>query len=160
MDPRILGPEDGELYAPENSCGDRFLVNSRDWGGHVAVVEHRLPPKVLAAPMHLHTKEDEFSFVLEGTVGARFGDVEVVATAGDFVFKPRGEWHTFWNAGEVPARVLEIITPGGLEELFREMDQLTGELTPEHLDELAARYGTSADMDATMEVLDKHGLHF
>ncbi|WP_218058218.1 cupin domain-containing protein [Streptomyces sp. Wb2n-11] len=109
---RIVGPENGEPYQPERACGDRFLIDSREWGGRFALVEHRLPPKVLAAPVHKHTLEDEFSFVIEGSVGARFGDEEVVAGPGDLVFKPRGEWHTFRNAGQAPARLLEIISPG------------------------------------------------
>ncbi len=155
---RILGPEDGELYQPEQACGDRFLIDSREWGGRFALVEHRLPPKVLAAPVHKHTLEDEFSFVIEGSVGARFGDEEVVAGPGDLVFKPRGEWHTFWNAGQAAARLLEIISPGGLEELFRRLDQLPGELSPEELREKAGSYGCSVDMEATMALVAKHEL--
>ena len=124
------------------------------------MVEHRLPPKVLAAPVHMHTLEDEFSFILEGTVGARFGDEEVVARPGDLVFKPRGEWHTLWNAGDEPARLLEIISPGGLEELFRKLDGLTQELTPEQADGLVGPYGCSADMEATMALVEKHHLVF
>ena len=157
---RILGPEDGELYEPARACGDRFLVNSREWGGGFSLVEHRLPPRVLAAPVHRHTLEDEFSFVLEGLVGARFGDEEVVAHPGDLVFKPREEWHTFWNAGDEPARLLEIISPGGLEELFRMLDRLTGEMTAEELEERVAPYGCSADLEATMALVEKHGLVF
>lgn len=157
---RILGPENGELYQPERACGDRFLIDSREWGGRFALVEHRLPPKVLAAPVHQHTLEDEFSFVIEGSVGARFGDEEVVAGPGDLVFKPRGEWHTFWNAGQAPVRLLEIISPGGLEELFRRLDQLTGEPSPEELQEKAGSYGCSVDMEATMALVAKHELVF
>ncbi|MEU4996745.1 cupin domain-containing protein [Streptomyces sp. NPDC021622] len=156
-----MGPEDGELYEPEPARGDRFLINGRDQGGRFALVEHRLPPKVLAAPVHKHTREDEFSFILEGSVGARFGDEEeVVASPGDLVFKPRGEWHTFWNAGDTPARLLEIISPGGLEELFRWLDQLTEELSPEALQEKAELYGGSTDIEATMALVKKHGLIF
>lgn len=157
---RVLGPEDGELYQPERACGDRFLINSREWGGGFSLVEHRLPPKVLAAPVHKHTLEDEFSFVLEGKVGARFGDEEVVAGPGDLVFKPRDEWHTFWNAGETPARLLEIISPGGLEEMFRWLDQLTEELSPEELEQKVGPYGCSADMEATVALVERHGLVF
>jgi len=157
---RILGPEDGELYQPDGACGDRFLVNSRDWGGGFSLVEHRLPPKVLAAPMHKHSREDEFSFILEGTVGAKFGDQEVVAGPGDLVFKPRDEWHTFWNAGDTPAKLLEIISPGGLEEMFRWLDQLTEELSPGELEQKLGPYGCLADMEATMALVEKHGLVF
>lgn len=157
---RIVGPEDGELYQSESARGDRLLINGSDWGGRFSLVEHRLPPKVLAAPVHKHTLEDEFSFILEGSVGARFGDKEVVAGPGDLVFKPRDEWHTFWNAGDTPARLLEIISPGGLEELFRWLDQRDEELSPEELIQKAGQYGCSADMEATMALVEEHGLVF
>ncbi|MEV2255349.1 cupin domain-containing protein [Streptomyces sp. NPDC050147] len=157
---RILGPEDGELRQPEQACGDRFLVDSREQDGRFTLVEHRLPPKVLAAPVHKHTREDEFSFILEGSVGARFGDEEVVAGPGDLVFKPRDEWHTFWNAGDTPARLLEIISPGGLEELFRWLDRQSEELSPEAMQQKAGLYGCSTDMEATMVLVAKHGLIF
>ena len=157
---RVLGPGDGELFEPPGACGDRFLVDSRDWGGRFSLVEHRLPPKVLAAPMHRHTREDEFSFILEGTVGAVFGDEEVLAQPGDLVFKPREEWHTFWNAGDTPARLLEIISPGGLEELFRWMDRQTEEIDPAALDAAGASYGCATDMAATIALVERHGLVF
>ena len=74
-----------------------------------------MSPRALAAPMHLHTREDEYSFVLQGRMGALLGDDVVEAGPGDLVFKPRNQWHTFWNAGDVPCRILEIISPAGFE---------------------------------------------
>ena len=50
----------------------------------------------------MHEREDEYSFVLEGRMGAMLGDDVVYAEAGDLVFKPRNQWHTFWNAGRRP----------------------------------------------------------
>ena len=67
-----------------------------------------MSPRALAAPLHLHTREDEYSFVLEGRMGALLGDDVVEAGPGDLVFKPPNQWHTFWNAGDVPCRILEI----------------------------------------------------
>lgn len=75
-----------------------------------------LAPKALAAPMHRHHREDEYTYVLEGRIGAILGDEEVVAEPGDLTFKPRNQWQTFWNAGDEPASVLEIISPAGLEQ--------------------------------------------
>ena len=60
----------------------------------------RTPPRHLAAPWHRHTREDEYSYVLEGRLGAQLGDDVVYAEAGDLAFKPREQWHTFWNAGD------------------------------------------------------------
>jgi len=155
---RVLGPEDGEIAGKPGLLHDRFMVRAEDSGGSFALVEHLIPPGVLAAPLHRHSREDEYSYVLEGRVGAVFGGEEVYANAGELVFKPRGEWHTFWNAGDVPLRILEIISPGGFEEAFREMDALGDALTPERMAEIAAQYGVDADFDGTGPIMERHGL--
>lgn len=69
----------------------------------------------------MHSREDEFSYVLQGHVGARVGDQEATAGPGSYILKPRGILHTFWNAGPEPARILEILSPAGFERFFAEM---------------------------------------
>jgi mannose-6-phosphate isomerase-like protein (cupin superfamily) len=157
--PRLVGPTDGVIMgSPANQ--DRFMIDSRDTDGRFSLVEHTLGPRVLAAPMHLHTREDEYTFVLEGRVGAILGGQEAYAEPGDLLFKPRGQWHTFWNAGDTPARMLEIISSGGLEELFRQLGSLPEMPEPETLMEMAGRFGCSLDFEATMPVVERHGLEF
>src|ERR671925_801106 len=97
-----------------------------------------LAPKALAAPMHRHHREDEYTYVLEGRIGAILGDEEVVAEPGDLIFKPRNQWHTFWNAGDEPAAALEIISPAGLEQFFRDLGTMTEPPDPESLAAMAA----------------------
>ena len=109
---------------------DRYLVESADSGGLVSLVEQILAPRVLAAPLHRHSREDEYSVVLEGRLGVFQDGEEVTATPGDIVFKPRGHWHTFWNAGDGQLRVLEVIAPGGLEVLFHRLAEPGGEYDP------------------------------
>ena len=156
---RVLGSRDGEILgAPDH--GDRIMVGGEDSGGGFSLVEHRLRPRTLAAPLHRHTLEDEYSYVLEGRVGALLGEEEVFGEAGDLIFKPRGQWHTFWNAGDAPARILEIISPGGFEQLFREMDALGEDLDPTTLAEMGARYGGEIDFERTMPIIERHGLAF
>ncbi len=157
-DTRVLRAGSGLVLGPDDSR-DRFILDRAHTAGRVAVVEHMIAPGVLAAPMHRHSREDEFSFVLEGRVGAIFDGVEVFAEAGDFVFKPRGEWHTFWNAGAGPLRILEIITPGGLEELFRQIDT-AGDDVAEILETAAAVYGCEIDEEETGRVIERYGLRF
>jgi quercetin dioxygenase-like cupin family protein len=82
-----------------------YKVSGADTGGAFAVVEHPLDPGWLVLP-HVHLHEDEYSYVLEGTIGARVGDHEVVAGPGSYVIKPRGLMHSFWNVGPAPARLL------------------------------------------------------
>lgn len=155
---RILGPQDGVILGKSGILHDRLMIRGKESGGGFALVEHLLPPRALAAPLHRHSREDEYSFVLEGRLGAVLGDEEVFGEAGHLIFKPRDQWHTFWNAGEVPLRILEIISPGGFEEAFREMDALGEQLNPEVMTEIAQRYGVATDFNRTGPIIERHGL--
>jgi mannose-6-phosphate isomerase-like protein (cupin superfamily) len=158
---QVVGPSDGQTTKDMAGVrADRYLVDSVATGGTVALVEQILEPHVLAAPLHIHTREDEFSWVLEGRLGAVLGDEEVFAEAGTLVCKPRGQWHTYWNAGDGQLRILEIITPGGIEELFRKLAEPGGEYDPETLPALAATYGCEVDFEATMPIVERHQLIF
>jgi len=157
---RVLGPHDGETLGDPAAVTDRFMIGGKDSGGGFALVEHRMAPRALAAPLHRHSGEDEYSYVLEGRVGALLGEEEVFAVAGDLIFKPRRQWHTFWNAGDGPARILEIISPAGLEELFRDLGTLTEPPEPATMAELAARYGAEVDFERTIPIVERHGLVF
>ena len=122
---RVVGPRDGKAGFL-GSIGVRFMLDGDDAGGRFAVVEHPMSPHALAAPLHRHAREDEYSYVVEGRVGALLGDEVVLAGPGDLIFKPRNQWHTFWNAGDEPARLLEIISPAGFEQFFAELVELGG----------------------------------
>ena len=148
----LLGPPDG--------ARDRFLLAAGDTGGRLSLVEHSAPPGTLIAPLHRHSREDEFSLVLEGRLGAVSDGEEVEAGPGDLVWKPRHAWHTFWNAGDSAVRVLEVITPGGLEELFRALDALEAFPEPDELERMTAPYGVELDLDGTTAVVERHGLRF
>lgn len=123
------------------SVGVQFKLWGTQTNGAVSVVEHPFPVGALVIP-HLHTLEDEYSIVTEGEIGFRSGDREVVLGAGGYITKPRGEMHTMWNAGQLPARMIEIISPSGFENFFRELSEIlaTGTPDPQQLP-LAARYG-------------------
>jgi mannose-6-phosphate isomerase-like protein (cupin superfamily) len=152
--PRLIGPTGGEAV-DLGTLGARFMVWSEESGGGFSLVEHPIPPRSLCAPLHRHTHEDEYSYVVEGRMGAQLGDAVVFADAGDFVFKPRGQWHTFWNAGDGPCRILEIISPGGFEHFFAEVAAATAPG-----DDVAARYGLELDLDSIPRLCAEHGLTF
>lgn len=158
---RVLGPNDGRA-GRLGSMGVRFMIYGDQTEGGFSLVEHPIPPRALAAPLHRHRNEDEFSFVLEGRVGALLGDEEVYGEAGDLIFKPRGEWHTFWNAGDEEARILEVISPAGFERYFEEMVVLlqAGPPPPGALGDLAARYGLDVDLESIPRLTEAYGLRF
>jgi mannose-6-phosphate isomerase-like protein (cupin superfamily) len=157
--PRIIGPGDGKAVDLE-SVGVRFMAWAEETGGGFSLVEHPIPPKTLVAPVHKHSREDEYSFVIEGRMGALLGDDVVYAETGDLAFKPRDQWHTFWNPDDTPCRILEIISPGGFEHFFDEMAELMAspEFPPEAMGELGARYGLEFQPDSVPRVCEAHGL--
>ncbi len=154
--PRIVGAGDG-LVAELGGCDARFLVWGEESGGGFSLVEHPIPPRSLCAPLHRHVGVDEYSFVLEGRMGALLGDEVVFAEAGELAFKPRDQWHTFWNAGDTPARILEVISPGGFEHFFKEFSDTTkdGSFDPVALSE---RYGIDFDMESVPRICAEHDL--
>lgn len=160
--PKIVGPDDGKAGSL-GSIGVRFMVDTDEThAGGFSLVEHPMPPRALAAPLHRHSREDEYSYVLEGRMGALLGDDVVYAQAGDLVHKPRGQWHTFWNAGETPCRILEIIAPGGFERYFEELVDAgaAGPIGPEQVAPIAARHGLELDFASIPALCERFGLTF
>ena len=160
--PKIVGPRDGRT-GDLGSIGVRFLIDVEEThAGGFSLVEHPMPPRALAAPLHRHSREDEYSFVLEGRMGALLGDDIVHAEAGDLVHKPRAQWHTFWNAGDEPCRILEIIAPGGFDHYFAELTTILAEDPPDlaRVAELGERYGLEADMESIPALCARFGLTF
>src|ERR687894_1102573 len=140
----IVGPTDArEGFL--GSIGVRFMIDGAEADERFSLVEHPMSPRALAAPLHRHLREDEYSYVLEGRVGALLGEEVVIGGPGDLTFKPRTQWHTFWNAGDEPARLLEIISPAGFERYFEEIAPLLPPRREEPdfaaLAEVQARYG-------------------
>lgn len=155
-----LGPEEGELVWL-GGIGVRFMISGQETEGRFSLVEHPLKPRALAAPLHTHAREDEFSFILEGEVGMQLGHRELVAGAGMLVFKPRGVPHTFWNPTERPARLLEIISPAGFERYFAELAELLGGPGPvsqEQMEALQARYALQVDLHSLPGLRERHGV--
>jgi quercetin dioxygenase-like cupin family protein len=158
---RVLGPHDGKTGFL-GSIGVRFMIDGSDADERFSLVEHPMSPRALAAPLHRHNREDEYSWVIEGQVGALLGEEVLIGSPGDLIFKPRGQWHTFWNAGDEPARILEIISPAGFEQFFAELVDLGGvtQASPETFAELCARYELEMNPDSVPELLVRFGLRF
>jgi mannose-6-phosphate isomerase-like protein (cupin superfamily) len=157
--PRKLGPDEGP-YTDLPGVGVRFMIWTEESGGGFSLVEHPIAPKTLCAPYHRHSREDEYSFVLEGRMGALLGDDVVEAGPGDLVHKPRNQWHTFWNAGDEPCRILEIISPAGFEHFFRELVDMGGvaEADEQALAGLNERYGLQMRPETVPELVERFGV--
>lgn len=156
---KVLGPHDAKVGFL-GSIGVRFMIDGVDAGERFSVVEHPMSPRALAAPLHLHTREDEYSYVLEGRMGALLGEDVVEAGPGDLVFKPRNQWHTFWNAGDDTCRILEIISPAGFERFFRELVELggVGQVDDEAFADLRERYGLEMRPETIPELVERFGV--
>jgi quercetin dioxygenase-like cupin family protein len=157
----VVQPEGGRSGQLVPGIGVQFKIDGEDAGGALSIVEHPLAVGALVPP-HVHTREDEFSIVLEGEIGFRSGDQEVVLGPGGYIVKPRNEVHAMWNAGRVPARMIEVISPAGFERFFRDLADIM-EVGPPDLatiTELADRYGvpSAAPPDWLPDVIARYGL--
>jgi mannose-6-phosphate isomerase-like protein (cupin superfamily) len=159
MSARVVGPQDGKSGFL-GSIGVRFMIDGEEAGGGFSLVEHPMPPRALAAPLHRHNREDEYSYVLEGRMGALLGEEVLEAGRGDLVFKPRDQWHTFWNAGEEPARILEIISPAGFERFFDELVEMGGaaQADPQEMAALCGRYELDMQPESVPGLLERFDL--
>jgi quercetin dioxygenase-like cupin family protein len=149
----VVKPGEGRSVSL-GGMGVVFKLSGADTGGAFAIVEHPIEPGRLVPP-HVHQYEDEYSYVLEGTIGARVGEHEVAAGPGTYLFKPRGLMHTFWNAGPAPARILEIIAPAGFEAYFAELAE-AGD--PGTRQELAVKYGLTYSSEWVEGLMSQYNL--
>jgi mannose-6-phosphate isomerase-like protein (cupin superfamily) len=158
---RVLGPDAGKAGFL-GSIGVRFMIDGDTTDGGFSLIEHPMSAHALAAPLHRHLREDEYSYVLEGHMGALLGDDVLEAAAGDLVFKPRGEWHTFWNADEEPCRILEIIAPAGFERFFAELVDLGGVAQADGaaLGSLCERFALEMDPSSIPGLVERFGVRF
>ena len=124
-----------------------LLVDAEETGGAYALLDVDAQPGG-GTPPHTHTREEETFFVLEGRFAILIGGQTVEAGPGDCVYAPRDVVHAWRNAGDTPARMLVLVTPGGIERFFAEVEQITAQVAGaldaavfEKIAALAARYG-------------------
>jgi quercetin dioxygenase-like cupin family protein len=119
MQTGMLKPSEGRAYWV---VGDRYtvLASGADTGGAYALI-HAEVPAGGGPPPHLHRREDEAFYVLEGEVAFQADGRDFRATTGAWVTLARGSLHTFKNIGTTAARMLIVVTPSGLEQFFAEV---------------------------------------
>lgn len=155
--PVIVPPDDGQSF-DFGGLGVNWKIDGDETGERFSVVHHPIAPGALAAPLHFHHNEDEYSYVLQGTLGALLGDEVVEAGPGTWVHKPRGQWHTFWNAGESPCHIIEVISPAGFENYFREVAAAWGDV--ERFAQINEKYELEMDFDSVPVLCSRFGLTF
>ena len=155
--PTVILPDDGDLF-DFDGLGVHWKIDGPQAGERFSVVHHPIAPKTLAAPLHYHHNEDEYSYVIEGKLGALLGDDMVEAGPGTWVFKPRGQWHTFWNAGNTPCLIIEVISPAGFENYFREIAEVWGR-DMEKAAKINEKYSLEMDFESIPGLCERFGLH-
>jgi mannose-6-phosphate isomerase-like protein (cupin superfamily) len=155
-DPHLLRAAEAPVRL--GGLGARPLVDSAATDARAALIEHPLAPRSLGAPLHTHSREDEFGFVLEGRIGVLIGDRVLEAGPGDLVSKPRGVPHAFWNATDAPARIVELIVPGGFEGYFAEMAPALAAQDWARAGDVCARYGIAMDLGSVATLSARFGL--
>jgi mannose-6-phosphate isomerase-like protein (cupin superfamily) len=150
-------PDEGDFF-DFGGLGVHWKIDGVHSDRRFAVVHHPIAPHALAAPLHFHHNEDEYSFVLKGSLGALLGENVVVAGAGSWVFKPRGQWHTFWNPEDSPCEIIEIISPAGFENYFREVAAAWGDVA--QFQRINAKYDLEMDFDSVPRLCERFGLTF
>jgi len=147
--------KEGKLVSM-GGIGVKFKISGDETNRAFSIVEHPVQPRTLVPP-HLHHDTDEYSYVVEGQFGARIGDEILLAGPGEYILKPRGIPHTFWNPTDKVARLVEIISPAGFEKFFAEAGDLFLKGPPEleQVKALAARYDTSIGWDEWVPELTK-----
>lgn len=156
--PTVIAPDDGDPFV-FGEVGGRFTIGGSDTDNRFAVAQlPEIPSRTLAAPLHRHHNEDEYTYVLEGTLGTMAEGEVVTAEPGTWLVKLRGQWHTFWNAGDDPCHVIEIVSPAGFETYFDEVAAAQGDR--ERLAQINEKYGIDMDFESVPELCERFGLTF
>ena len=157
--PVVVLPGEGEAI---RALGMTHKVWSEWYAGALSILEGVISPGSLIPP-HTHSREDECTFVIEGELSFDVGGTVSVVGPGAYAIKPRGVPHAFWNAGDAPARVLEIHSPGGFDRYYDELAALLVASMPDDdrgraIGEMQARYGLVAHFDRVPEYIDRYGV--
>ena len=149
-------------YVHFRALGTTYKVLSESVDGSAAIVEHTLEAKCIGAPLHKHSRENEISYVLEGELSVIQNGKVQTARPGQYIVKPKGIFHTFWNATDQRIRFIEIITPGNFEYYFAELAPFLLPDQPPQMDkvrETGAKYGLIVDPGAADEIIKMYGLN-
>ena len=141
---RVLQPSDGIHYSVMGAAMT-YKVTADDTGGAYSLAIETTPAQG-GLPLHVHHREDEALYVLEGEYEIQCGDQTIRATPGVFVFLPRNTPNRYKNIGNTAGKFLYITSPGGFEKLITETSALMANRQP--------------DMQEVQAVARRHGVEF
>ena len=156
----IIRPDEG---ARVHMMGMTHKVDAHRLGGRLLIVEGQVAPGALVPP-HTHTREDECSYVISGSVVFQVDEEIVTADAGSYVIKPRGVPRALWNSGSEPARVMELHVPATFASYYDEVgaifadSAMTDHERREALEAHHARYGVTFHWDRVAELTHRYGV--
>jgi quercetin dioxygenase-like cupin family protein len=148
--PTVRQPHEGRVIGV---VGDvyRFLATGEETDGKYAMFEALVPPGG-GPPPHVHSREEESFYIIEGEITFLIGDQRLVATAGMFANMPTGCPHAFKNESDKPARMIISVAPAGLEKMFFEVGQ------PLEPGATQAPHPTKADIEKLLTVAPNYGI--
>lgn len=137
-----VGPNEGRVY--DHLGGEKMtvLLSAQDTDGNFALFIDEVPPGG-GPPLHIHHNEDETFYILEGELDIQVNNNKFTASVGTSVFLPKGIPHTFHNSGSQTVRALVVLSPGGLEGFFAEVEPLMVQAEPDmqSILTMAGKYG-------------------
>ena len=142
LTPKYVAPGTGKAISPIGGDHTTYKAIGAETAGNFAMLEQVVPPGH-GPRKHVHRREEESFYILQGEFTFEVGDETIVASAGSFVLGPRNVPHRFWNSGSSPGKFLLIISPAGLEPFFEAFSQLIAAAPDDHVrqSELAGTYG-------------------
>lgn len=145
----LVPPDEGKkLWVADELM--TFKVSGEDTGGAYSLTDSIVPPQG-GSPPHIHHREDEAFWVLEGELEVLVDKNKFKAGAGAFIHLPKGILHSYQNVGTGPARFLTLMVPAGLEKFFEEVGKPGTDLSsPPQFDE--------EDIDKLLAVAPKYGV--
>jgi mannose-6-phosphate isomerase-like protein (cupin superfamily) len=143
LNPKVVQAGEARVY--DHLGGEKLalLLSAEETGGAFSLLLDESPPGG-GPPLHIHRREDEIFYILEGAYEVQVNDDRFTAAAGATVFMPKGVPHTFANFGAQPAKAIVILSPAGLEQFFAEVEPLATQTEP--------------DMNAMLTLIGKYGV--
>jgi quercetin dioxygenase-like cupin family protein len=146
LDAFALVAQQGRTQQPLDILGQEVLVKltNADTDGAVAVFHVTVPPRS-GPPLHRHSREDEWFYVLDGEITVEINGQRILVQTGGSAFAPRGTAHAFQNVGTTAVHILVVVAPGGFNRFFEEVSSLNKGLP-------------AADLAGTERLINDYGI--